>query len=276
MGLLVVPALAFTPPRRDARGDDVSSLRVCADPDNLPFSNERGEGFENKIAEVVGHELGVGLTYFWWPHQRGLVRNTLAAGKCDVLIGIPRGYDPVLWTRPYYRSAYVIASVRGRGLRLDSLDAPGLRDLKVGVHVNTPPQGALAERGIRDNVVLYRLFYDYRSGGPDRRPSRIIDDLRAGVIDVAIVWGPIAGYFATRAGPPALELVPLADSGPIPMTFEISMGVRKEDHPLKARLEAALDRRQADIRRILDDYGVPQLDLQSEPGADDRERLRGT
>ncbi len=246
-------------------GAEPEPLRVCADPDNLPFSNQRGEGFENKIAEVVAQDLGAPIAYHWWPHQRGLVRNTLAAGHCDVLIGIPKGYDPVLWTRPYYRSAYVIAHAKGKGLQLDSLDAPRLRELKVGVHLDTPPHSALGERGIRDNVVGYPLFYDYRSGASARRPSSIMDDLRAGVIDVAVVWGPIAGYFGTRGGAPALELIPLQGQGPIPMTFEISMGVRKDDRPLKARLEAVLDRRQADIRRILTDYGVPQLDLLPSP-----------
>jgi mxaJ protein len=263
-GLVVPAAMLLASPAPPASGSaDAAPLRVCADPDNLPFSNERREGFENKVAEVIAEDLGAPLAYYWWPHQRGLVRNTLAAGRCDVLIGIPTGYDPVLWTRPYYRSAYVIAHPRGDGLQLDSLDAPRLRDLKIGVHLNTPPQGALGERGIRDNVAVYPLFYDYRSGAPERRPSRIIDDLKAGVIDVAIVWGPIAGYFGTR-GAPALDLVPIRDGGRVPMSFEISMGVRKDDAALKTRLEAALDRRRADIRRILTEYGVPQLDLEPE------------
>jgi mxaJ protein len=263
IGVVVPLAILLSPPVvRSAGTDETAPLRVCADPDNLPFSNERREGLENKIAEVIAQDLGAPLDYYWWPHQRGLVRNTLGAGKCDVLIGIPKGYDPVLWTRPYYRSAYVVAYPSGKGFHLASLDAPQLRDLKVGVHLNTPPQAALGQRGIRDNVVVYPLFYDYRSGAPERRPSRIMDDLRAGVIDVAVVWGPIAGYFGSRGGPPALELVPITDAGPVPLTFEISMGVRKDDGPLKARLEAALDRRQADIRRILADYGVPQLELQ--------------
>ena len=127
-------------------GTEPKILRVCADPDNLPFSNDKLEGFENKIAELVTQDLGAQLSYTWWPHQRGLVRRTLNQDQCDVLIGIPKGYDPVLWTTPYYRTAYVIASVKERGLQITSLDDPRLSQLKIGVHVNTPPHDALTQR----------------------------------------------------------------------------------------------------------------------------------
>jgi mxaJ protein len=183
-------------------------LRVCADPDNLPFSNDKLEGFENKIAELVTQDLGAQLSYTWWPHQRGLIRRTLNQDLCDVLIGVPKGYDPVLWTTPYYRTAYVIASMKERDLHITSLDDPRLSQLKIGVHVNTPPHDALTQRGIvGDNVVVYRLFYTPQPHS-DEHPSKPLEDLLSGKIDVALVWGPWAGYFVTKHSAP-LELVPL-------------------------------------------------------------------
>jgi mxaJ protein len=232
-------------------------LRVCADPDNLPFSNDKLEGFENKIAELMAQDLEAQLSYTWWPHQRGLIRRTLNQDQCDVLIGVPKGYDPVLWTTPYYRTAYVIASVQGRGLHITSLDDPRLPQLKIGVHVNTPPHDALTQRGIGDdNVVVYRLFYTPQPH-PEEHPSKPLEDLLTGKIDVALVWGPLAGYFVTKRSAP-LELVPLrGGSHATPFTFDISMGVRKGDKALKAELEAALNRKAADIKAILEGYGVP-------------------
>lgn len=250
-----------------AFGAERKELTVCADPDNLPFSNRRREGFENKIAEVIANDLGAALAYYWWPHQRGLVRNTLRSGTCEVLVGIPKGFDPVLWTRPYYRTAYVVAYLKGKGFRIGSLDDAILKQVKIGVYVNTPPYDALGERGITENVVGYSLFYDYGGGDQTRRPGRLIEDLFTGTIDVAIVWGPIAGYFGKKPNAPSLELVPLQNNGSIPMAFEISMGVRKGDKALKIRLEEALDRRQAEIRKVLEDYGVPLIPVEASGGA---------
>lgn len=246
-----------------ATGQDAPKFRVCADPDNLPFSNQQQQGFENKIAELLAQDLGTPLSYYWWPHQRGLVRNTLRADQCDVLIGIPKGYDPVLWTKPYYRSSYVIAYPKDRGPKITTLDAPELKKLRVGVHSNTPPEEALARRGILDNVVGYSLFYDARDPASDR-PSKLVTDLVLGSIDVVIAWGPLVGYYAKKMNAP-LELVPLTNEPGVPMGFDISMGVKKGDQALKARLENALDRHQADIRKILEDYGVPVLPV--EPAA---------
>jgi mxaJ protein len=242
-----------------AFGEEAKELRVCADPDNLPFSNQRLEGFENKIAALISKDLGATLIYYWWPHQRGLVRNTLRSEKCDVLIGIPKGFDPVLWTKPYYRTAYVVAYPKSKGFKIRSLDDAILKQVKIGVYLNTPPYDALGERGISENVVGYSLFYDYGGADPTRRPGRLIEDLFAGTIDVAIVWGPMAGYFGKKPNAPALELVPLQNNGSIPMTFEISMGVRKGEKELKTRLEEAIDRRQAEITKVLENYGVPLL-----------------
>lgn len=244
-----------------ASGEQGEPLRVCADPDNLPYSNRELQGFENKIGEVIAQELGASLDYYWWPAQMGLVRNTLGRDRCDVLISIPKGYDPVLWTKPYYRSTYMLASRSDRKLGLHSLDDPALKGLRIGVHVNTPPYDALANRGLAENMVSYRLFFDPHDPDPSRRPEKVLHDVVSGAIDVAAAWGPMVGYFARQHPSPALEMVPLGDDSSEAMTFEFSMGVKKGNRELKARLETALDRTEADIRRILEDYRVPLLPL---------------
>lgn len=233
-------------------------LRVCADPENLPYSSERLDGLENKIAEVVASELGTKVAYTWYPAQRGLVKRFLNAGKCDVLLGVPTGFDPVLWTKPYYRASYMIAVRRDRGIRVTSLDDPALRTLRVGVLVNTPPHDALGRRGIAGaNVIGYQLMFDPRSH-PEDYPGRLMEDLIAGKLDVALVWGPIGGYFAHKAGA-AIELTPLEEGAGDRYAFSISMGVRKGAPELRARLDEALVRRKDDIHRILEEYGVPLL-----------------
>jgi mxaJ protein len=253
---------------------DPKVLRVCADPDNLPFSNQQLQGFENKIAELIARDVGAELSYVWWPHQRGLVRRTLSAGHCDVLIGIPKGYDPVLWTTPYYRTGYVIAYVRARGPHITSLDDPLLRQAKIGVHVNTPPHDALAQRGIvGDNVIGYRLFYTPQDN-QEEYPAQPLEDLLAEKIDVALIWGPFAGYFAKKRSAP-LELVPLGGGDPTtPFSFAISMGVRKGEKALKAELEEALGRQADAVRTILQDYGVPLLALERPDGKGERQAPR--
>ena len=232
------------------------SLRVCGDPDNLPFSNQKLEGFENKIAAVIAADLGATPEYAWWPHQRGLVRNTIDAGTCDVIFGVPEGLDFVLWTKPYYRSSYVIAYRKDRGYRITSLDAPELKTLRLGVYANTPPEESLARRGFLNNVSTYSLFFDPR--GDRDRPLKLLADLVDGTVDVAVPWGPLAGYYAKKMSAP-LELVPLESEVGVPLAFDISMGVKKGNKELKSRLEAAIDRRGAEIRAILTDYGVPVL-----------------
>jgi mxaJ protein len=202
--------------------------------------------------------LGAELTYYWWPHQRGLIRNTLRAGQCDVLISVPQGWEPVLWTRPYYRSGYVIVYPKAKGHKITSLDDPVLKQLKIGVYVNSPPAEALAEKGIVKNMVGYNPL-DYQQD----RPGKIIEDLIAGEIDVAVVWGPVAGYAVKKLNASSLELIPLQDGKDpgTPFTFEFSMGVREGNKALKAQLEEALSKRQAEIQKILEDYGVPLLPL---------------
>lgn len=247
----------------DAHAAEDAVLRVCGDPNNMPFSNEKLEGLENQIAAVLAQDLGWKVEYVWWPHQRGLVRRVLNTERCDVLIGIPKGYDLVRWTKPYYRTGYVIAYSKDRVSELRSLDDPRLKTLKVGVQVNTPPHLALGERGIvGDNVVGYQLMFD-SNAHPEDYPGKEVEDLLAGRIDVALVYGPIAGYFQKKRGASSLVLVPIeAPSGAsLPFTFDIALGVRKANTELKARLEQALDRRQGEIRGIIEAFGVPLLPL---------------
>jgi quinoprotein dehydrogenase-associated probable ABC transporter substrate-binding protein len=248
------PAAGGTEPARE--------LRVCADPNNLPFSNERQEGFENKIAELIARDLGATVRYTWWAQRRGFIRNTLRARACDVVMGVPSNYDPVLTTTPYYRSTYVFLYAKDRGLAIRSLDDPLLRQLRVGVHVvgddyaNPPPAHALARRQIITNVVGYSIYGNYLEDNP---PARIVDAVGSGEIDVAIIWGPFAGYFAKRQ-PVALEIrsVPPDPGLPLlPFVFDISLGVRKDDTALKQELEEVLQRRQVEIRSILEGYGIP-------------------
>lgn len=239
------------------------TLRVAADPNNLPFSNDRREGFENKVADLLARDLGVGLDYAWRAQRRGFFRMALQEDGCDLFLGVPAGFERALTTAPYYRSTYVFASRRDRHLDIKSLDDPRLRTLKVGVQLvgddgmNPPPAHALAARGIVANVVGFTVFGDYAEPNP---AARIMDALAGGEIDVAVVWGPLAGY-AARRGKVALTLAPVepaVDRG-LRMTFAIALGVRKGNRDLRDRLDAALGRNRAAIGAILDDYGVPRV-----------------
>ena len=237
-------------------------LRVCADPNNLPFSNKRLEGFENQIAQMVAGDLHATVKYTWHPQRRGFIRRTLKEGQCDLVIGVPSEYDMVLATRPYYRSTYVFVSDRSRNLRLGSFDDPILRQLKIGLDeigedgANTPPAFALARRGIVGNIVGFKMWDVEAVNNPQ---GRIIEAVAAGAIDVAIVWGPFGGYFAKQHAD-ALQVVPVSaptDLPRVPFAYDISMGVRQGEEALRQQLESVLDRRQDDIRRILESYGVP-------------------
>ena len=247
-------------------------LRVCADPNNLPFSNERGEGFENRIAELLAPELDAELEYTWWAQRRGFVRNTLKAGACDVIPGVPAEFELADTTAPYYRSTYVFVQRRGSGPRVDSMDSPALRKLRVGVHLagddyaNTPPAHALAQRNIVSNVSGYLLTGDYRRPDP---PARLLEAVSSAEVDVAIAWGPLAGYYAQRH--PEVELTPVSpalDAGRLSFVYDISMGVRHGDRTWKRELESILERRRAEIDAILDDYGVPRAERDRGPSRD--------
>ena len=248
--------------RADAR--PARELRVCADPNNLPFSNARGEGFENRIAEVVARDLDARVRYTWWAQRRGFFRNTLRAGTCDVVIGMPATLEMAAATRPYYRSTYVFLSRRDRGLDVRSLDDPRLKTLKIGVQIvgddgfNTPPVHALARRGVVGNLKGYTVYGDYSRPNP---PAAIVDAVAEGEVDLAIVWGPLAGWFAKQAKAP-LRIVPVTpqiDPPFLPFVYDISMGTRRGD-TLTTRLNEVIVRRRAEIERILDDYGVPRAE----------------
>jgi mxaJ protein len=240
-------------------------LRVCADPNNLPFSNEAREGFENRIAELVAREMGRTVEYTWWAQRRGFIRNTLNARLCDVVIGVPAGYDLTLTTNPYYRSTYAFVWRAERPLGIRSFDDPRLRSVRVGVPVvgddyaATPPAAALARRGIVTNVVGYSVYGDYREPNP---PARLVDAVARGEIDVAIAWGPLAGYFAQKSAV-RLQVAPLMpDVEPdVRLAFGIAMGVRRSDRALRDSLDAILVKRRAEIDAILVRYGVPRLPL---------------
>jgi mxaJ protein len=240
------------------------ALRVCADPNNLPFSNRREEGFENRLAQLLAREMGARVEYTWWAQRRGFIRNTLRAGSCDLVLGVPSSFELALPTRPYYRSSYVFVYRKDAPFQVRSFDDPVLRRLRIGVQLvgddysNTPPAHALSRRGIVQNVRGYTLYGDYSQPNP---PARILDALARGEIDVAVVWGPLAGYFAPRE-PVALKMVPVSpqiDLPFLPFVFDISMGVRRGDTALKNEVEGVLVRRRAQVDAILDEYGVPRV-----------------
>jgi mxaJ protein len=239
-------------------------LKVCADPNNLPFSNAQEEGFENKIIRIVAQELHANVLYVWHAHRRGNVRETINAGECDVIPGIASSIEMLATTRPYYRSTYVAVARAGALSGLSSFDDPRLEKLRIGVQLvgddgsNTPPAHALSKRGIVANVRGYTIYGDYDSPAPQ---APIVDAVARGDLDVAYVWGPTAGYFA-RAEPVKLSLspVPVADGPALPMIYDISMGVRRDDIALRRELDAALRKRASEIRAILASFGVPLVD----------------
>jgi mxaJ protein len=243
---------------------DADVLRVCADPNNLPFSDRMGQGFENRVVELIARDLGSSVDYTWWAQRRGYVRNTLKADICDIWSGVVSGAEMMTSTRPYYRSSYVFITRADRALHISSFDDPQLRKLVIGVQMvgsdamNTPPAHALARRGIVENVRGYMLYGDYRQPHP---ASAIIDAVENGDVDVAVVWGPVAGYFAAKSSKPlTIETVePWRDGTGLPMAFYISMGVRRGDHALLKRLNDSLERNRAAISAILDEYHVPVL-----------------
>jgi mxaJ protein len=249
-------------------------LRVCADPNNLPFSDQAGHGFENRIVELIARDLGSTVDYTWWAQRRGYIRNTLKADICDVWSGIASGAEMITSSRPYYRSSYVFVTRADRGLHIASLDDPQLRQLVIGVQMigsdamNTPPAHALARRGIVQNVRGYMLYGDYREPHP---ASAIIDAVENGDIDVAVVWGPTAGYFAAQGSTPlTIEPVqPWRDGTGLPMAFYVSMGVRRGDNALLRRLDESLERNHAAISAILAEYHVPVLPDAFAPGRND-------
>ena len=241
-------------------------LRVCADPNNLPFSNEARAGFENKIASMVGEELDRPVEYTWWAQRRGFVRNTLNTGDCDLVIGTAAGMEMLSTTRPYYKSTYAFVTRRDRKLGIRSLDDSLLRRLRIGVQLigddfaNTPPVHALANRGMAKNLVGFPVYGDYEQANPS---ARIVEAVAKDDVDLAIVWGPLAGYFAKQSKV-ALDVVPVSpriDLPYLPFVFDIAMGVRRGDSTFRKELDEIIVKRKATIDSILLDYGVPLVNM---------------
>jgi len=242
-------------------------LKVCADPDNLPYSNQAQQGFENRIAELLATNLHRKLIYRWSRMERGFIREIFNQGECDVLIEVPTTLPRVLTTRPYYSSSYVFVTREKRKLDLTSFDDPGLKSLKIGIQAleDSPPGHALARRGLANNIVAFE------SAGSEA--DEIIKAVANRQIDVAVVWGPLAGYFAKRQSHQLkLTPVPPFDSPGIPFRYEMSMGVRKGDTALHEQLTTFLIQHKAAIDRVLRNYGVPVVDRrdrgQSSQGGD--------
>jgi quinoprotein dehydrogenase-associated probable ABC transporter substrate-binding protein len=243
---------------------DRTPFRVCADPNNLPFSNVKGQGFENRIAVLIARALDRPLAYFWLPQRRGFIRNSLNAGRCDVVMGVPAHYQRLQTTRAYYRSSYVFVARQDRRLDVRSFDDRRLQRLTIGIQVtgddyaNPPAAQALAVRNLAANVRGYAVYGDYSVPEPQRE---ILDAVADGRIDLAVVWGPLAGYYARRE-PVTMRLAPIRSDPKNPsaaFAFEIAMGMRRDDSALRERLDAIIERRLPAIHEILRSYGVPLL-----------------
>lgn len=252
--------LPFSPALAVNTGElvDRTELRVCADPADLPFSNEKGEGFENKIAELVGAKLGVPVTYTWYPQSIGFVRNTLRANRCDLIIGVVAADELVQNTNPYYRSSYVLAVRSEERDRFGDLDSPLMLGARIGVVAGTPPSDVLVSKGLTGQVRPYQLLVDTRVEQPARQ---MMDDLAKGDVDAALVWGPIGGYWAKQQSVP-ITLIPLASdmrSG-LRMDFRISMGMRPGEPDWKHKINGLIRELQPELTAILQSYGVPLLD----------------
>lgn len=271
-GLLVALALALVPEagaRAQAADEPVprTALKVCADPNSLPFSNEKGEGYENRIAAVLAHDLGLPLAYYWFPNRMNFVRNTLRFKlptddyPCDLIVGVPAGFDQVSATKPYFRSTYALVYPKGKGLDgvrtsddLLSLPQPRLAGLRIGVYDKSPASLWLARHRLVDNGVPYGMM----NADPDYFPGQDVErDLAAGRIDAAILWGPIAGNLVRRDKVPGLVVAPMQSEPGLPMDYAIAMGVRYGEPQWKKQVEELVARHRAEIHAILADYAVP-------------------
>jgi quinoprotein dehydrogenase-associated probable ABC transporter substrate-binding protein len=238
-----------------------TALRVCADPANMPFSNDKGEGFENKIAEIVAAELKVPVEYTWFPQATGFIRQTLFAKRCDVVMGYAQGDELVLNTNPYYRSTYALVYRKGSGLDgVDSLSDPRLKDTRIGVVAGTPPASIMAQLGLIQRAKPYPLMVDRRHDSPG---ERMVGDVQSGDIDAGVLWGPIAGYFAPKGGDKLMVVPLLKEAGSLRMSYRITFGVRHLEDDWKRQLNVLIAKRQGDIDAVLLQFGVPLLDEQS-------------
>jgi quinoprotein dehydrogenase-associated probable ABC transporter substrate-binding protein len=263
LGLLVVASGFAVNAQEGHRVDLVNRrvLRVCADPANMPFSNEKSEGFENKIADIVADELKLPVEYTWFPQATGFVRRTLFAKACDVIIGFAQGDELVLNTNAYYRSTYALLYRPNSGLDgVESLSDPRLQGKKIGIVAGTPPGDIMAKNGLMTLAKPYPLTVDRRFESP---AERMIEDIRKGEIDAGVLWGPIAGYFAKRGGEELVVKPLLKESAGPRMAYRITFGVRNGEDDWKRQLNQVIAKRQGDIDAVLLQYGVPLLDEQN-------------
>jgi quinoprotein dehydrogenase-associated probable ABC transporter substrate-binding protein len=245
----------------------------------MPLSNQKGEGYEQKIAELIAKEWNSKIEYAWWPVRRGFFARALNGRYCDLAVEAPPALDIAAVTRPYFRSGYVFVTRKDSGLDIKSLADPRLKKLRIGVNLlnsdaeNTPPAMALSKYGVVGNLRGYSTFYT-----DTERPEDIVNDVAKKDIDVAIVWGPLAGYFAKHSSVP-LVLEPLAERdslSDLPFQFDIGMAVRRQDRALRDSLQTVLDRRAPEIQSILKEYGVPVFPIQSEPGGQDKDKAKAS
>jgi len=251
-----------------------TALRVCQDPNNLPFSNVAGQGIENRIAEVFGKAMGLPVTYFSFPQRLAFIRNTLKfklPGEdypCDIVMGVPAGYDQVSVTKPYYHSTYALVFAKGKGLdQVKSgddflkIDPARLAQLRIGIYDRSPASDWLSRHQLVDQGVPYQIM----NADPKQYPGEIIEnDLASGKLDAAIVWGPIAGYFAQRVKTTALMVVPLKSEPGVRFDYQMAMGVRYGEREWKQQIEALIESKRPEIRSILEEYGVPVVDTSFE------------
>jgi quinoprotein dehydrogenase-associated probable ABC transporter substrate-binding protein len=275
-GLVLLMSLCLSPVVAEAADQatiDIVNrkvLRVCSDPANMPFSNEKSEGFENKIADVIADELKVPVEYTWFPMSTGFVRMTLFSKRCDIIIGYAQGDELVLNSNAYYRSTYAIVAKPGSGLEgVSDLADPKLKDKKLGVIANTPPGFLMVRHGLMAKAKAYPLIVDRRFESPS---ELMVKDIRSGEIDAGILWGPMAGYYSKQGGDPlSVNAISADPSMSTKMSYGVTLGVRLSDTDWKKQLNDVLKKRRGDIDKILLAYGVPILDEQLKPIAAPRQ-----
>lgn len=267
---LLLAALAVPPLSASAQDSERKALRVCQDPNNLPFSNVAGEGIENKLAELFGRALGLPVTYYAFPARMAFIRNTLRYKlpgedfRCDIVMGVPVGFDQVSVTKPYYRSTYALVYPKGKGLdevhsTLDflGLGPERLKQLRIGIYDRSPASEWLNKHQLVEQGVPYQML----NADPAQYPGELLEkELASGKIDVAIVWGPIAGFFAKRVSAPQLVVVPMKSEPGVRFDYEMAMGVRYGEREWKQQIEQVIDTHRPEIRAILNDFGVPLVD----------------
>jgi len=261
LSLLVLVAAGLPSPERAAVASGTQTLRICADPGNLPFSHQNGEGFENKVAELLGRKLDLPVTYTWFPQTIGFIRNTLKAKKCDLILGAVADQEPLQSTEPYYRSAYALVYRTGSDLaKVESLSDPQLEDRSIGIVAGTPPATIMAMNGLLGSSKSFPLAVDRRHSSP---AERMVAQIAAGDLDAGILWGPIAGYYA-KQNSTDLMITPLLKETKGPqMTFAISMGVRHGDHAWKAQVNNLISTHQGEINEVLRGFGIPLVSVEN-------------